>query len=276
MDLSEAKWSIADDNAQDHVKPALGDGIASTANSGVVTLDEDTAALVLCDLSAGAAGCLDLNGNSLLLKNANNALLGSENIVGASGDVKFQHVGAYSQGDILLPATVDLYCYIGGGNTVTITGDITCNWLYCYSQTLNNMPTVAFQGNVHCSHCYAGAVGVATRYARVEMGNGRWTFTRSGDTIKRGNAGDSSCELDFGQAVITQTDPAGTIDCDGITCTNTSAMVVGGEIHNMPEGVTPAIRHQHPAAGGTDNFAGTVEEIFTPLGSVNMMGGIGQ
>ena len=76
MNWSEAKWSIADDDAQDQTKPIVGDTVKFTNNSGDVTLDENSAlGLAEFDESDGTgyagtfalgANTLDVNGDTTL------------------------------------------------------------------------------------------------------------------------------------------------------------------------------------------------------------------
>ncbi len=64
MNWSEAKWSLADDDAQDQAKPGGAEDVIFTLNSGDVTMDEGSAALGGLDM-AGHVGTLDIDGQTL-------------------------------------------------------------------------------------------------------------------------------------------------------------------------------------------------------------------
>ncbi|MBC8218628.1 MAG: hypothetical protein H8E73_09200, partial [Planctomycetes bacterium] len=107
QNYSEAKWSVADDNAQNETKPVAGDTIICTASSGKVTCDEAWAALAL---SATGACEWDFGAQTASVTNV----------------IRLDNIAATSAAATINATSVDLGD-VGGAGTLTMSDDLTIN-----------------------------------------------------------------------------------------------------------------------------------------------------
>ncbi len=111
---SAASWSLADDNAKNQPKPVSGDMVIFTANSGGITLDENSAELAALTMT-GYSSALGMGVNSIAVDGAV-ALAGT---ITASNGSEIECSGNFSAADILpdnLIVTLD-----GTGNVTTVS-----------------------------------------------------------------------------------------------------------------------------------------------------------
>ena len=104
QNYSEAKWSVADDNAQNETKPVAGDTIICTASSGKVTCDEPWAALAL---SATGACEWDFGAQTASVTNI----------------IRLDNITATSAAATITATSIDL----GAAGTLTMSDDLTIN-----------------------------------------------------------------------------------------------------------------------------------------------------
>jgi hypothetical protein len=129
QNYSEAKWSLADDNAQNETKPVAGDTIICTASSGKVTCDEPWAALAL-----SATGACEWDFGAQTASVTNVITLDNMTVTTAAatitGDVNLGDVGgagALTMSDTL---TIDGSFLLDGGTLTMATNKLTVSGSY--------------------------------------------------------------------------------------------------------------------------------------------------
>ena len=127
QNYSEAKWSVADDNAQNETKPVAGDTIICTASSGKVTCDEPWAALALsatgaCEWDFGAQAASVTNVitlDNMTVTTAAATITGDVNLgdVGGAGTLTMSDTLTIDGGFLLDGGTLTM-----AANKLSITG----------------------------------------------------------------------------------------------------------------------------------------------------------
>jgi hypothetical protein len=168
QNYSEAKWSLADDNAQDETKPVAGDTIVLTSNSGLVTCDE---AWACAELGSDSTGGLWAFGTQTATASV---AIGLSNITATADAGAAITVPAFNHDTGSLTLSGD----------VTITGD--------YSITNGTIDTGGFELTVDgVSDILMDGTNTVTEFNLICGGTGTLTntSTNSFDTLEINTAG---------------------------------------------------------------------------------------
>lgn len=129
QNYSEAKWSVADDNAQNETKPVAGDTIICTASSGKVTCDEPWAALAL-----SATGACEWDFGAQTASVTNVITLDNMTVTTAAatitGDVNLGDVGGAGTLTMSDTLTIDGGFLLDGGTLTMATNKLTVTGSY--------------------------------------------------------------------------------------------------------------------------------------------------
>jgi len=218
QNYSEAKWSLADDNAQNQTKPVAGDTIICTVNSGKVTCDETWAAVSLSATGACewdfASETGELSGAVTLDDITTTAAAAS--ITAAAFDIGTD--GKLTLSDdmaIISPQPATGFELDGGeidtnGNTIALTGDLV------KSSGTDTECNVHHIGDANLSFSGLDAYQITSG-----------TITATGDSAGASLVVDSSCTLALGSRSFVIAPPANDfIDIQGEVTRSTGEIVV--------------------------------------------------
>ena len=149
MNWSAAEWSLADDNAKNQAKPAGGDTVYFTFNSGDVTLDENSAALAALAMDAAGDYVLTLAlGANTLTVDGSCGLVGTITGTGTidAGEGQFVQEATVANGVTLLLTTSgsDPIYWVGTGGSV----DINCTGTYTLGTACNSYALTVTAGTL--------------------------------------------------------------------------------------------------------------------------------
>ncbi len=259
---SAANWSLADDNAKNHVKPANADVVIFTVNSGSIDLDENSANLASLDMT-GYAATLDITvfGGTITVAGdctldgtlANTSASGSLTVGGdlvlvsgltfditlgttmtggtiTSNAVVYGTVTVSSGTVTMLDNFTFAACPLTGGTWNTGGFDMAVGAVVMFGGTLNlGSSSFTYTANF-LNFGTAITINGGDLVGSVDMGLNGGSFTALGDFSSDLNGNDfkvAGGTLDLGSSTWTQTNGDGFTHTSGtVTCTSDNSATI--------------------------------------------------